>query len=169
MDACNRVGQLKEEIKKMVGWTDCGVELIESHKGIIKSIPSDQTYLSSLFDTLFAFETLTPSPDCPTVDLVIIQVKMRRWIQPVRSRTLSIIISVAISVNDFFQSFPIQIQSKKKLDFFRDFLTYKTWVKYVTNILPLLISDLIWIWFGFCITQKDLDLFKSKKKKKTIH
>ena len=68
---------LKEEIRKqMPGWSGSQVQLMESYKGAIRRILSDHIYLSSLHnpDALVAFETLTPSPTCPTIDIPIIQV-----------------------------------------------------------------------------------------------
>lgn len=67
---------LKEEIRKqMPGWSGSQVQLMESYKGAIRRILSDHIYLSSLHnpDALVAFETLTPSPTCPTIDIPIIQ------------------------------------------------------------------------------------------------
>ena len=68
---------LREEIlKQMAGWSNSQVQLMEWHNGAIRRILTDHAHISSLhnLDALVAFETLAPSPACPTIDIPIIQV-----------------------------------------------------------------------------------------------
>ena len=73
----SRVLHLREEIlKQMAGWSNSQVQLMEWHNGAIRRILTDHAHISSLhnLDALVAFETLAPSPACPTIDIPIIQV-----------------------------------------------------------------------------------------------
>merc|ERR550534_81336 len=72
----SRVLHLREEIlKQMAGWSNSQVQLMEWHNGAIRRILTDHAHISSLhnLDALVAFETLAPSPACPTIDIPIIQ------------------------------------------------------------------------------------------------
>ena len=85
MNENSRAMHLKEEIRKqMTGWSDSQVQLMEWHNGTIRRILTDHTYLSSLhnLDALVAFQTLTPSPSWPTIDIPIIQVRIRSLPDP---------------------------------------------------------------------------------------